>query len=502
MALPATDLLTMEPLHAMPSPKYRKATERIYKQFDKIIADSPYEWRLLDRYDNKKALESALEVHSLGKFRKYCRKGKIYGVTKKYYQTPRFNIRLLSFQKNKRFALYAARKGANAKITDESDVATDDEVNTDGSMDAPNPGSVVNKVSSGRLFFRWLSLIQNEDSLNSFVTSDIATLPVSDPNMSNDSTTVNDEPLNSPETAKGSSLERHIPEKWKLIDRFNDFTVLDKVRKDKDVHLCRMEVKDGITEKYYRCNSCNYKMWSRQKGDRCALYYSGQHDHPLEQLDAKLENPIPMESVTLNVVNPPKAVTYVVPIIVNCADPDTQPINEAPINLECASDVPNPLDVPKIMPTIVAPTDPDTQVINDPLANVKCASDVPNPHDVTNPSDVSDVVPIIVNPTDSKLVITEHVSKVKCARFSCYSLSCLTQISVEFGLELIIDDYNNGQFSLRKDDRLLKFVISEAGITMIFREYIDLEHVHNLPSMNWGQFLTDIRRKCSNLFVN
>uniref|UniRef100_A0A7E4W470 FLYWCH-type domain-containing protein n=1 Tax=Panagrellus redivivus TaxID=6233 RepID=A0A7E4W470_PANRE len=217
-------------------------------------------------------------------------------------------------------------------------------------------------------------------------------------------------------------LESLVPEKWKLMGRYDDFHTLDEVRKAKNVRCCRMEVKDGITEKYYRCYSCNYKMWSRERGDKCVLYYSGQHNHPFEQLDVKPEIPHTTDSVTSDVLKPP-TVSKVVPIVVNLSDPDTQIINGA-------------------------------------------------------------------------------LAEVKCTPFSCYSLSCLTQIAVEFGLQLILDDFNQGQFSLRKCDFLIKFVITEAAITIIFREGADLTHSESRASMDWGRFLTAIRTKCTNFFKN
>uniref|UniRef100_A0A7E4W3V2 Transcriptional regulator n=1 Tax=Panagrellus redivivus TaxID=6233 RepID=A0A7E4W3V2_PANRE len=76
------------------------------------------------------------------------------------------------------------------------------------------------------------------------------------------------------------------------------------------------------------------------------------------------------------------------------------------------------------------------------------------------------------------------------------------QIAVELGLHLILDDFNRGQFSLQKYDSLIMFVITEATITIIFREAAGLEHNESCALMDWGRFLAVIRRKCTNFFKN
>uniref|UniRef100_A0A7E4W3U3 WRKY domain-containing protein n=1 Tax=Panagrellus redivivus TaxID=6233 RepID=A0A7E4W3U3_PANRE len=380
----------------------------IYKRFDRIVAQSPYKLELLGRYNDNKPMMNDLQMRGYRNPERNCKKRKRFGVERKYYYGGAYQVKFMSLGMDKRFSLYEV-KGIKHNVLQIDHSFTD----VAGALGDTSISNLQNTTADGP-FARWLESIENEenDAINDHTDESMdGAVPVN----GNETNDIKDVTL----AVDNPSLELHIPEKWKLMGRYNDFTTLDEIRKAKNVRCCRMEVKDGITEKYYRCYSCNFKMWSRQRGDKCVLYYSGQHNHPFERLDMKPEISLTTDSVTSNVLNPPLS-----------------------------------------QKIIVDPADPDTQIINGALAEVKC-------------------IP-----------------------FSCYSLSCLTQIAVELGLHLILDDFNRGQFSLRKCDSLIKYVITETAITIIFREGIDLEHSESRALMDWGHFLTVIRLKCINFFNN
>uniref|UniRef100_A0A7E4ZVG3 WRKY domain-containing protein n=1 Tax=Panagrellus redivivus TaxID=6233 RepID=A0A7E4ZVG3_PANRE len=277
-------------------PRKSRKTSVSDERFDKIASKSPYKLNLLGRYDDSAPMIQELQMRGISNAEKSCKTYKWYGVERKYYHGGRFQVKFMSLHKNSRFVLYEVTGIKHyASVYDES--VSHNVVNVDATQSTDVTASLgdtrihnLQNATADKLFACWLESIKNDDADNSM---DAAVNGVQARDIK-EVTLVDNNP----------SLESHTHEKWKLMGRYNDFMILDEVRNAKNVRCCRMEVKDGITEKYYRCYSCNYKMWSRERGDKCVLYYSGEHNHPFEQLDVKPEIPHTTDSVTSNAHNP------------------------------------------------------------------------------------------------------------------------------------------------------------------------------------------------------